>query len=112
MNVFDLRDALIDDYADYISSFIRIRDPKIREVVDESINRGLLSYALAGQRCYLGRMEQAPACINVLDVGPLDMVVRAVNLAPTQWLHERERHTTMEKLLAQFLRMDAAAARG
>lgn len=79
-------------------------------VLHGGINRGLLSYALAGQRCYLGRMEQAPACINVLDVGPLDMVVRAVNLAPTQWLHERERHTTMEKLLAQFLRMDAAAA--
>ena len=60
----------------------------------------------------VGRMEQAPACINVLDVGPGDMVVRAVNLAPTQWLHERERHTTMEKLLAQFLRVEALTARG
>jgi probable phosphoglycerate mutase len=34
-----------------------------------------------------------------------DIVVRATNLAPTQWLHERERYTTMEKLLAQYLRM-------
>jgi broad specificity phosphatase PhoE len=33
------------------------------------------------------------------------LVLRGVNLAPTQWLHERERHTTMEKLLAQFLRL-------
>jgi hypothetical protein len=41
----------------------------------------------------------------VFDLGPGDeAVVRAVNLAPTQWLHERERHTTMEKLLAQYLR--------
>ena len=30
-------------------------------------------------------------------------VVRAINLAPTQWLHERERLTTMEKLLAEGL---------
>jgi probable phosphoglycerate mutase len=30
--------------------------------------------------------------------------VRATNLAPTQWLHERERYTTMEKLLAQYVR--------
>ena len=34
-----------------------------------------------------------------------DLVVRATNLAPTQWLHERERLTTMEKLLAQYLRL-------
>jgi hypothetical protein len=38
-------------------------------------------------------------------VGADDLVLRGVNLAPTQWLHERERHTTMEKLLAQFLRL-------
>lgn len=75
-------------------------------VLHGGVNRGLISYALAGQRCYLGRMEQSPACINVLDAGEDDMVVRAINLAPTQWLHERERYTTMEKLLAQYLRMD------
>ena len=74
-------------------------------VLHGGVNRGLLSYLLAGQRCFLGRMEQAPACINVVDVGPDDSVVRAVNLAPTQWLHERERYTTMEKLLAQYLRL-------
>ena len=52
--------------------------------------------------------EQAPACINVLDVGSEDSVVRAINLAPTQWLHERERYTTMEKLLAQYLRLEGS----
>jgi broad specificity phosphatase PhoE len=75
-------------------------------VLHGAVNRGLLSYALAGQRCYLGRFEQAPACINIIDVGTDDLVVRAVNLAPTQWLHEHERHTTMEKLLFQYLRLD------
>ena len=42
MNVFDLRHALIDDYSTYISSFIHIRDQKIKEYVDHSINQGLL----------------------------------------------------------------------
>ena len=42
MNVFDLRHSLIGDYASYISSFIRIRDPKIKEYVDYNIDQGLL----------------------------------------------------------------------
>lgn len=78
-------------------------------VLHGGVNRALLSYLLAGQRCFLGRMEQAPACINVVDVGRRDSVVRAVNLAPTQWLHERERYTTMEKLLAQYLRLEGSS---
>ena len=73
-------------------------------VLHGGINRALLGHALTGGRTFLGRLEQSPACINVLDIGAADIVVRAVNLAPTQWLHERERYTTMEKLLAQYLR--------
>jgi hypothetical protein len=42
MNVFDLRDALIDDYSEYISSFIQIRDKHIKEYVGQSIDLGLL----------------------------------------------------------------------
>lgn len=80
-------------------------------VLHGAVNRGLLSYALAGRRCFLGRLEQAPACINILDVGEDDLVVRAINLAPTRWLHVDERLTTMEKLLAQYLRLDADAQR-
>ena len=74
-------------------------------VLHGGINRALLGHALTGRRTFLGRLEQSPACINVLDVGSDDVVVRATNLAPTQWLHERERYTTMEKLLAQYLRV-------
>ncbi len=42
MNVFELRNALIDDYASYISSFIQICNPRIKEYVDKSITEGLL----------------------------------------------------------------------
>ena len=73
-------------------------------VLHGGVNRALLGRALTGRRAFLGPMEQSPACINILDVGSGDIVVRGTNLAPTQWLQERERHTTMEKLLAQYLR--------
>ncbi len=42
MNVFDLRNSLVDDYASYISSFIQIRDERIRDYVDEQLKSGLL----------------------------------------------------------------------
>jgi ATP-dependent helicase YprA (DUF1998 family)/very-short-patch-repair endonuclease len=42
MNVFDLRNRLVADYADYIRSFIRIRDTKIRERVEGWLNAGQL----------------------------------------------------------------------
>ena len=83
-------------------------------VLHGGVNRALLGRAITGARSFAARLEQSPACINVLDVAvpdaataagtDLDIVVRTVNLAPTQWLHERERFTTMEKLLAQYLR--------
>ncbi|MBA2723482.1 MAG: histidine phosphatase family protein, partial [Methylibium sp.] len=72
-------------------------------VLHGGVNRALISAALAGQRAFFGRLEQQPACINVLDIASTgETVVRSINLAPTQWLHERERYTTMEKLLAQY----------
>jgi ATP-dependent helicase YprA (DUF1998 family) len=42
MNVFELRNRLIRDYASYISSFIEIRDQKIKQTVDQSLQEGLL----------------------------------------------------------------------
>jgi ATP-dependent helicase YprA (DUF1998 family)/very-short-patch-repair endonuclease len=42
MDVFSLRNSLIDDYSSYISSFINIKDPRINEYVSKSINEGLL----------------------------------------------------------------------
>jgi very-short-patch-repair endonuclease len=40
MNVFDLRDRLVDDYRDYTRSFIKIDDKRISETVDASLNAG------------------------------------------------------------------------
>lgn len=42
MDVFEFRDGLVADYADYIRSFIRIRDERIRNGVEESLRRGSL----------------------------------------------------------------------
>jgi probable phosphoglycerate mutase len=72
-------------------------------VLHGGVNRAILSYALTGERQFLGNFEQAPACINILDVGPdLVWIVRAVNYAPYDPLHARSRATTMEELFAQY----------
>jgi len=66
------------------------------------VNRILLSHALTGGRSYFGGFEQAPACINVIDVGVRDHVVRTVNYIPYDPLHPA-RSTTMEQLWEQYL---------
>ena len=70
-------------------------------VLHGGVNRAILSYALTGGRTFLGNLEQAPGCINVLDVGS-DWVVRAVNATPYDLAHRRTRSTTMEELWSQF----------
>ena len=40
INVFDLRDRLVADYASYTRSFIKIADPRIAAKVDNSLNAG------------------------------------------------------------------------
>lgn len=42
MDVFDLRHRLVEDYASYISSFIRIRDVRLQTYVQQSLENGLL----------------------------------------------------------------------
>jgi broad specificity phosphatase PhoE len=70
-------------------------------VLHGGVNRAILSYALTGGRALLGNFEQAPGCINVLDVGD-DWVVRAVNVAATDLMHLRGRLRTMEELWGEF----------
>jgi probable phosphoglycerate mutase len=66
------------------------------------VNRILLSHALAGGRAYFSAFEQAPACINVLDLGDDGTsVVRTVNYVPYDPLHPA-RTTTMEHLWAEL----------
>lgn len=67
------------------------------------VNRALIGRAMTGGRAFFGRQEQAPACINVIDVGHSDMVVRTTNLVPIDVLQHAERRTTIERLLVQFL---------
>ncbi len=74
-------------------------------VLHGGVNRALLARALTGTRAFFGRFEQAAGCINVLDADGEDLVVRAVNLAASQWLQEHETLTTMEKLLQQYQRL-------
>jgi probable phosphoglycerate mutase len=73
-------------------------------VLHGGVNRALLSYALTGERMFLGHFEQAPACVNVLDLGDGDeWIVRAVNVAPYDLLHRSHRQTTMERYWEQYL---------
>jgi probable phosphoglycerate mutase len=66
------------------------------------VNRILLSHALTGGRTYFGTFEQAPACINVLDLGDDGTwIVRTVNYIPYDPLHPA-RTTTMEHLWAEL----------
>src|SRR6476646_453368 len=66
------------------------------------VNRILLSHALTGDRTYFGTFEQAPACINVLDLGgDGTWIVRTVNYIPYDPLHPA-RETTMEHLWAEL----------
>lgn len=73
-------------------------------VLHGAINRSILSFALTGERTYLGNFQQSPGCINILDVGADDWVVRAVNIAPTDPAHVRTRATTMEEQFQRHLR--------
>jgi broad specificity phosphatase PhoE len=74
-------------------------------VLHGGVNRAILSYALTGERMFLGHFEQAPGCVNVLDVGgewPATAIVRAVNVAPLDLLHASSRQTTMEGYWAEL----------
>src|SRR3954447_20951246 len=42
MDVFDLRQRLVDDYADFTRSFVNIRDEGIAAHVDRELGEGLL----------------------------------------------------------------------
>jgi broad specificity phosphatase PhoE len=72
-------------------------------VAHGAVNRAILSHALTGERMFLGRFEQAPGCLNVLDVGEGDeWIVRSVNVAASDLVHRSTRLTTMEQYWAQY----------
>ncbi len=71
-------------------------------VLHGGVNRAILSFALTGEPTFFGHLEQAAACVNIVDVGP-DWVVRAVNVTPYDPAHVGARSTTMEELLEEYL---------
>ncbi len=42
MDVFALRERVVNDYKSYIESFVRIRDKRINDVVQEQFSSGML----------------------------------------------------------------------
>jgi broad specificity phosphatase PhoE len=74
-------------------------------VLHGAVNRAILSRALTGDRIFLGAFEQAPACINVLDVDREgSFIVRAVGHTPYDPAHvHAARQTTMEQLWQEYL---------
>lgn len=71
-------------------------------VLHGGVNRAIISWALTGERIYLGPLEQAPGCVNVLDVGDDGWIVRAVNHSPLDPAHTDTRLTVMERYWEQF----------
>jgi broad specificity phosphatase PhoE len=81
-------------------------------VLHGGVNRAILSHALTGERMFLGHFEQAPACINVLDLGDGgEWIVRAVNIAPYDVVHLSHRQTTMERYWEQYRAADESETR-
>jgi probable phosphoglycerate mutase len=74
-------------------------------VLHGGVNRAILGRALTGDRIFLGALEQAPGCVNVLDVSAGgDFVVRGVNYTPYDPAHVGAgRYTTMERLWREYL---------
>jgi probable phosphoglycerate mutase len=76
-------------------------------VLHGGVNRAIISWALTGERIYLGPLEQAAGCINVFDIGASEWIVRAVNHAPLDPAHTETRLTVMERYWSQYRRGQA-----
>jgi probable phosphoglycerate mutase len=85
-------------------------------VAHGGVNRAILSYVLLGERTFLGRFEQAPGCLNVLDVGGgatvSEWIVRAVNVAADDLVHASTRMTQMEQYWQEYASHDHDDASG
>lgn len=73
-------------------------------VLHGGVNRAILSYALTGEKVFFGGFEQAPACVNVLDVDTEGRwIVRVVNSAEHLGVTQHLRTTTMEEYYAELV---------
>ena len=53
-------------------------------VLHGGVNRAILSRALTGDRVFLGGFEQAPGCVNVLDLAPGGWIVQSRQRRPVR----------------------------
>lgn len=100
---------------DRVSSFIErlLADPdwsNVLIVAHGGVNRAILTHALGVGLPGFGRLEQDPACVNVIDVDDAGrMLVRLLNFSPTNPAKSGHRLTTMEELLAHYLGWNVTA---
>ncbi|MCX8004340.1 MAG: histidine phosphatase family protein [Burkholderiaceae bacterium] len=80
-------------------------------VLHGGVNRALISWLLTGQHLFLGGLEQAPGCLNVIDVGGGHNILRVLNFCPLDVLHANTRASTMELLYARYQSVRARARR-
>ena len=88
MNVFDTHRQIVDDYAQYIRSFINISDPDIARTVEDSLSEGRLwpEPLLQFNPAY----EQAGTVEEVIASGLLHDDVRHIFAGYSLYRHQRE----------------------
>ena len=88
MNVFDTHRQIVDDYAQYIRSFINISDPEIARTVEDSLSEGRLwpEPLLQFNPAY----EQAGTVEEVIASGLLHDDVRHIFAGYSLYRHQRE----------------------
>lgn len=97
---------LLDRVVPEVDALVSDRDWDVALLVlHGAVNRAILGRALTGERVFIGGFEQAPGCINVLDVRPGgEWIVRAVNHLAYDPAHvAAPRTTTMEQLWQEYL---------
>lgn len=70
-------------------------------VLHGAVNRAILSYALTGERVFLGHLEQSTAGISIIDLDPT-VAVRATNITPYDLPHAETRSSAIELMLEEY----------
>ena len=104
--------SLLDRVHRWLDAFLA--DPQWRNaliVAHGGVNRAILTRALGTGLAGFGRIEQDPACLNILDADDQGrLLVRMINFSPTNPPKRGHRLTTMEELLCKYLGLDPDAA--
>lgn len=78
MNVFDLRDRLVGDYASYTRSFIKIADPRISDTVESALNAGAFYYSFSSP------IQTLPVSSSRLKMTPSGKIAGPKNASPDE----------------------------